>query len=71
MTVLTWLGFGTHLFLLTLAAVVAAFEPRAIWVAWAVMLGPMNLACLWVVLGRASRERRYQQRLAELRATNS
>ena len=67
MAVLTWLGFGTHLFLLTVAALLAPLEPRAIWAAWLLMLGPMNLLCAWVVLGRARRERAYDAALAALR----
>ncbi len=67
MAVLAWLGFGTHLFVLTLAAWIAPAEPRVIWLAWAVMLGPMNLACLWVVLSKPGRERAFERRLAAMR----
>jgi phosphatidylglycerophosphate synthase len=68
MRVLAWLGFGSHLFLLTVAALVAPLEPRAIWVAWLTMLVPMNVACAWVVATRPGRVRRYLARLAAMRA---
>jgi hypothetical protein len=59
MRVLSWLGFGTHLFVLTMAAAVTPWDVRAIWVSWLFILGPMNLLCAWVVLTRSQRERRY------------
>lgn len=67
MTTMTWLGFGTHLFLVTLACWLAPWEPRSLWVAWFIMLGPMNLACLWVVGTQQARERRYLDDLQQLR----
>jgi phosphatidylglycerophosphate synthase len=70
MRVLSWLGFGSHLFLLTSAALVAPLTPIAIWAAWAIMIVPMNLACLWVVLTRSGRERRYMAELAALRGAS-
>ncbi|HZO13304.1 MAG TPA: CDP-alcohol phosphatidyltransferase family protein [Polyangiaceae bacterium] len=68
MRVLAWLGFGSHLFLLTIAALLAPRFPIAIWIAWALMLAPMNLACLWVVITRRTRERLYLAELATLRS---
>jgi hypothetical protein len=70
MSALTWLGFGTHLFLLTLAAWIAPFEPRVIWGAWMIMLVPMNIACGWVVATKAKREAEYERRLAEMRGAS-
>ena len=42
-----WLGFGTHLFVLTLATLGAAISPFAILAGWLVIAGPLNL---WGVL---------------------
>ncbi len=64
----SWLGFGTHLFLLTLAAAVAPLDHRAIWIAWGIILGPMNVLALWVTLDRPRREARYVETLATMRA---
>jgi hypothetical protein len=68
MRVVSWLGFGTHLFLFTMAAVFAPFDPRVIWIAWLIILVPMNIACLWVLVVRPRRERAFVTRLAEMRA---
>jgi hypothetical protein len=65
---LAWVGFGTHLFVLTMAALFAPLDPRAIWVAWALILVPMNVVCAWTELTRAGRVRRLEQSLAEMRA---
>lgn len=67
----TWLGFGTHLFLLSSASLIAAFDARAIWVAWAVILGPLNLVALYVMAARPSRERLFVEGLAEMRSANA
>jgi hypothetical protein len=67
MRVLAWLGFGSHLFVLTIAALCAPVFPIAVWIGWGVILGPMNLACLWVVATRGARERSYLAELAALR----
>lgn len=64
----SWLGFGTHLFLLTVAAAAAPWEPRVIWAVWLLMALPMNVLCLWLVLRRRPLEARFRARLAELRA---
>lgn len=45
-----WLGFGTHLFVLTLAGLGAALAPIAIVAAWLVILGPLNAWCAYVAL---------------------
>ena len=63
----TWLGFGTHLFLLTVAAWLSVWDPRAIWAAWLTMLLPMNLLCGWLLARRDGLKRRFFARLAELR----
>jgi hypothetical protein len=68
MRVLSWLGFGTHLFILTMAALLAPLDARAIWIAWGLILGPMNVACVWVAIVRPRRERAFVARLAEMRA---
>jgi hypothetical protein len=49
----TWLGFGTHMFLLDVCVVLAAWEPRAIFAAWAVMMLPMNLMCAALLARRS------------------
>ncbi|MBI4706031.1 MAG: CDP-alcohol phosphatidyltransferase family protein [Deltaproteobacteria bacterium] len=63
----TFVGFGTHIFLLVAAALVATVEPRAIWAAWLLMAGPMNLWFAWLVWRRPRLRRRYAQELAALR----
>lgn len=68
MATMAWLGFGTHLFLLTLACWFAPLGGAAIWGAWFVMFGPMNVACIWIVLTQKRAERDFEERLAELRA---
>ena len=68
MRVLTWLGFGSHLFLLTVGAALAPLDPRSIWLSWLVICLPMNVACMWVVATRNGRVRAFEKRLAELRA---
>ncbi len=64
MAVLTWLGFGTHLFVLTVAAWLAPLDPRAIVAAWLVILVPMNLACGWFVLTQTGRIAAFERALA-------
>jgi hypothetical protein len=71
MAAMTWLGFGTHLFLLTVAAWLAPLGGWSIWLAWFVMFGPMNLVCAWVLLTQRRAERAFEARLAELRARAS
>jgi phosphatidylglycerophosphate synthase len=69
MRAMSWLGFGTHLFLLTMAALLAPWQPNLIWVAWLIMLVPMNVLALWLTVTRARRERMYQALLAAQRST--
>jgi phosphatidylglycerophosphate synthase len=52
-----WLGFGTHLFVLTLAALTAALSPLAIVAAWLVIVGPLNAWCLIARVRWSRRER--------------
>ncbi len=65
---LSWLGFGTHLFVLTLACWAAAWQPRVIWIAWAIILLPMNVVAVALTVSRSGRERSYEQALADMRA---
>ena len=67
---LSWLGFGTHLFILTMGALFAAVEPRAIWAAWGLILGPLNVVAIAYAVVRPKRERAFVTALAELRAPN-
>ncbi len=64
MRMLTWLGFGTHLFVLTIGALLAPFDVRAIWVAFAIMVGPLNVMAIGYALVRPRREREFVRRLA-------
>jgi phosphatidylglycerophosphate synthase len=64
----TWLGFGTHLFILTLGALAAPFDARAIWVAWAILAGPLNVIAIYLAIVRPRRERSYIRALEALRA---
>lgn len=67
---LTWLGFGTHLFVLTMGALLAPLDPRAIWVAWAIILVPLNVVAIAYVTARPKREREFVERLAAMRASS-
>lgn len=71
MAKMTWLGFGTHLFLLTLACWFAPVRGVSIWAAWFIMAIPMNALCLWVVSTQKTAERHYERCLSELRAAPS
>jgi phosphatidylglycerophosphate synthase len=64
---LSWIGFGTHLFVLTLAAWLAPLDDRSIWLAYAILFGPMNVIALAVELSRRRREHRYELALAAMR----
>jgi hypothetical protein len=70
MAAMTWLGFGTHLFLLTVAAWLAPLGGAPIWAAWFVMIGPMNLVCGWILLTQRRAEREFEERLAALRSAS-
>ncbi|HHH10837.1 MAG TPA: CDP-alcohol phosphatidyltransferase family protein [Sorangium sp.] len=65
---LSWLGFGTHLFLLTLACWFAAWKPNLIWLAWLLISLPMNVVAAALAIGRGPRERRFVAALAQHRA---
>ncbi len=64
---LTWLGFGTHLFVLTLAAVLAPLDARVIWVAWGIILGPLNAVAIAYAILRPRRERAFLEGMAAMR----
>lgn len=68
MRMLTWLGFGTHLFVLTIAALLAPLDMRAIFVAWIIIAIPLNAIAIWYAIVRPRREREFVRRLAALRA---
>ncbi|MBM4373612.1 MAG: CDP-alcohol phosphatidyltransferase family protein [Deltaproteobacteria bacterium] len=70
MAAMTWLGFGTHLFLLTIAAWLAPLGGAPIWTAWIVMFGPMNLVCAWIALTQRRAVREFEARLVTLRAAS-
>jgi phosphatidylglycerophosphate synthase len=53
----TWMGLGTHLFLLNLAVLGTYFRAEAILVVWALILGPLNFWCLYLVRRRAGLHR--------------
>ncbi len=52
----SWLGLGTHLFLFAVSIAAAVWDPRSIFVVWAIMAGPMNLLC-GLLLARRGRLR--------------
>ncbi|MSP26113.1 MAG: CDP-alcohol phosphatidyltransferase family protein [Myxococcales bacterium] len=70
MAVLTWLGLGTHLFLLTVAAWLTPLTTVAIWLAWLIIAGPMNVACAWQVWTQRARVTAFERQLASLRASS-
>lgn len=70
MAAMTWLGFGTHLFLLTVACWLAPIGGYAVWAAWFMMFGPMNVVCASIVVTQRRAEREFERRLAALRATS-
>ncbi|MCA9622907.1 MAG: CDP-alcohol phosphatidyltransferase family protein [Myxococcales bacterium] len=63
----SWLGFGTHLALLWLAAALVPLTAWGVVVAWGVMVGPLNLLALVTMGWRARRVAAYRQRLDRLR----
>jgi len=65
----TWLGFGTHLFLLTLSAWLGHWGGWGVWIAWGVMLGPMNILCAILLARRSKLEQRFFAALREARGT--
>jgi hypothetical protein len=67
MRAFTWIGFGTHLFVLGIAALLAPLDSRVVWVAYAVILVPMNLVAVSVLLTRAGRVTRFTAALAAMR----
>ncbi len=67
----TWLGFGTHLFLLTVAAWAGYWGGAGVWVAWGVMAGPMNILCAVLLARRRKLEERYFKALREARAASA
>ncbi len=64
----TWLGFGTHLFLLTVSAWAGLWGGLGVWVAWGVMLGPMNILCGVLLARRQGLDDRFASELAAMRA---
>ncbi|MBW2454484.1 MAG: CDP-alcohol phosphatidyltransferase family protein [Deltaproteobacteria bacterium] len=67
----TWLGFGTHLFLLTVSAWAGHWGGMGVWVAWGVMAGPMNILCAVLLARRRELEQRYFDALRESRVAKS
>lgn len=63
----SWLGLGLHLFLLTLACWLTPLYLEAAWIAWIIILGPLNLLYGWLVWRRPRLERRFAAELATLR----
>jgi hypothetical protein len=64
----SWLGLGLHLFMLTVACWLTPLYLQAVWIAWFIMLVPLNLLHGWLVWRRPRLERRFAAELAELRA---
>jgi len=67
MSATTWLGFGTHLFILYTATLAATWWVEAIWIAWGIIAGPLNLLALWVKRRRRLAERSFLAELASMR----
>ena len=65
MRLFTWLGMGTHSFLIFLACLLAPLSAWIIWGMWGVIGIPLNLLCLYLV---KTVPRRMDQYTAELRA---
>ena len=66
----TFLGLGTHMFVLELAALLTPLWPDVLWVAWGIIVGPLNLLYGLVVWQRGRLERAWRVRLGELRAAS-
>jgi thiosulfate reductase cytochrome b subunit len=64
----SWLGLGTHMFLLVLGSLLTPLWANTVWVVWGIMLGPLNLLHAILVWRRGRLERRWGARLVELRA---
>ena len=65
----TYLGLGTHLFLLVTGAVLAVVDSRTVLVAWFVMMVPMNALTLWLLATDPGRFRRVRATILQRRAT--
>jgi hypothetical protein len=63
----SWLGLGTHLCLLWLACFATPFYENAVWIAWIIMLVPLNLLHGWLVWRRPRLERAFLGRLRAMR----
>lgn len=64
----SYLGLGTHLFLLVTAGILAAFDPRAPLVIWVVMMVPMNVLTVWLLVTDPRRFRRVRASILQRRA---
>jgi hypothetical protein len=56
----TFVGLGTHLFLMVVATLASAFDPRAPLVAWAFFLVPMSLLQALLLASRGGLSRRFE-----------
>jgi hypothetical protein len=63
----TWLGFGTHLFVLTMSTALATWEPRTIFAGWLLLALPMNVLCGALLARRGELLERYTSELNSMR----
>ena len=65
----SYLGLGTHLFLLVACALAAAVDPRAPIVVWLLMAGPMNVLTVYLLATDPARRRRALERIRARRGS--
>jgi hypothetical protein len=65
----TFNGLGTHLFLLTVATLACAFDPRAPLVAWAIIIAPLTLLAFALMAWKPRLEARFRAEKARLSGT--
>lgn len=59
----SFLGLGTHLFLLVVSALAAAVDPHAPIAVWLLMAGPMNVLTVYLLATDPARRRRAHERI--------
>ncbi len=67
----TFLGFGTHLFILEVSLWLAPWWPHGIWAGWALIGIPLNALCVWLLWRKRRLDALFEERLAALRASSS
>lgn len=67
----SYLGLGTHLFLLVAGALLSVVDPAAIVIVWLIMLVPMNILTVWLLATDPGRFRQVQSLVLQRRAVEA